>query len=458
MGKTSKWLRNFLTGKKEKDKGSSTSNQQQAFISTDEIPTTPIALHPSSTPKEKRRWSFRRSASGSKDFTSIDSIVTTPPRSARHSMLGAENDQKQHSLVVIAATRAATDVAVSVAKATASGIRLSSASNRRSNALQEAAATMIQAVFRSYLARKALRALKGLVKLQALVRGHLVRKQAVTTLRCMQALVNVQVRTRAQRIQLAGEAQYTQRLSNYRRSPQKNCFRQTYNVDKQMDDIIKVVEMDLGRSRGHTRSRSSYSIYNYVDEEDQRYSPNYHAHLKQEYHCHRSPAQSALAEMSSKVCSRHFDEYSLSTEQSSPCSISIRSKPDPIKVPCSSPQPYIESVCHEQTFFPNYMANTASFKAKVRSQSAPKQRSELFERQTSKKKVSVDWKNITRTARMQRSSSQVGSGGQEHQFPCSIKLDRSSISLKESECGSTSTLLADTNYCRSLAAYEVSIY
>ncbi|PIA45036.1 hypothetical protein AQUCO_01700528v1 [Aquilegia coerulea] len=453
MGKTGKWLRNFLTGKKDKDKGGSIT-YQQALIST-EIPSTPdVALTPN-TPKEKRRWSFRRSASGSKDFPSIDSIATTP-RSAHHSMLGAENQQKQHSLAVIAATRAATDVAVSAAKATASGIRLSSASNRRSNALQETAATMIQAVFRSHLARKALRALKGLVKLQALVRGHLVRKQAVTTLRCMQALMNVQVRTRAQRIQMAEEAQYTQRLSNYKRSPQENCFRQTYNVDRHMDDVFKVVEMDLGRSRGHTRSRSSYSTYNYV-EEDQRYSQNYHAHLKQEYHYHRSPAQSALINMSPKAISRHFDEYSLSTEQSSPCSISNGSKQDPIKVPCSSPQPYVDSVCHE-TFFPNYMANTASFKAKARSQSAPKQRSELFERQSSRKKASVDWKNVPKTARMQRSSSQVGSGGQGHQFPFPIKLDRSSISLKESECGSTSTILTDTNYCRSLAAYEVSNY
>lgn len=65
------------------------------------------------------------------------------------------------------------------------------------------AATKIQTAFRGLLARKALRALKGLVRLQAIIRGHLVRRQAVTTLKCLQSVVNIQSQACAKRVQVA---------------------------------------------------------------------------------------------------------------------------------------------------------------------------------------------------------------------------------------------------------------
>ena len=65
------------------------------------------------------------------------------------------------------------------------------------------------------------------MKLQALVRGHLVRKQAKATLRCMQALVTAQVRARAQRIQMGSEGKANQK---HRNAAEDDLLRHIYNV------------------------------------------------------------------------------------------------------------------------------------------------------------------------------------------------------------------------------------
>ncbi|KAG8652481.1 hypothetical protein MANES_06G095300v8 [Manihot esculenta] len=61
---------------------------------------------------------------------------------------------------------------------------------------QEKAATLVQAAFRGYLARRAFWALKGIIRLQALIRGHLVRRQAVATLCCVLGIVKLQALAR----------------------------------------------------------------------------------------------------------------------------------------------------------------------------------------------------------------------------------------------------------------------
>ncbi|KAG9148997.1 hypothetical protein Leryth_010610 [Lithospermum erythrorhizon] len=68
--------------------------------------------------------------------------------------------------------------------------------------LDESVVIVIQSAVRTFLAQKVLLESKNIIKLQAAVRGHLVRQHAVGTLRCVQAIIKMQllVRTRCARI------------------------------------------------------------------------------------------------------------------------------------------------------------------------------------------------------------------------------------------------------------------
>ncbi|XP_061376190.1 protein IQ-DOMAIN 19-like [Gastrolobium bilobum] len=454
MGRTSKWLKNFLTGKKDKEKSATNLNSSNGT----ENPTTPI----STTPKEKKRWSFRRSSAtatpptASKELNSVESNATASQ--TVQAATDAQNEQRKHAMAVAAATAAAADAAVAAAQAVAAVIRLTSGSNGTSRSIEEDAAIKIQSVFRSHLARKALCALRGLVKLQALVRGHLVRKQAKATLRCMQALVTAQARARAQRIRMVTEGKANQNQSTQRNTTEDNLIRHMYNeMDRGLEDNIKIVEMDVCESKGDSRSRSSSTYsHGHNEQSNHRFSTHYSTNgsYSKEENYKVSPTQSALTELTPRASSGHFEDC-FSTAQSSPHYYSAVSRADDSKHPFAFPTPsYAESMSYDYPLFPNYMANTESSRAKVRSHSAPKQRPDSYERQPSRRRVSVEGRNVPRPVRMQRSSSHVGATAQNYQYPWSIKLDRSAVSLKDSECGSTSTVLTNTNYCRSLVAYD----
>lgn len=80
---------------------------------------------------------------------------------------------------------------------------------------QHACATKIQAAYRGYTARKNFRALRGLVRLQGVMKGHSVKRQTANALKCMQMLVRVQNQIQSRRIQML-ENQVLQRQAAYK--------------------------------------------------------------------------------------------------------------------------------------------------------------------------------------------------------------------------------------------------
>lgn len=381
MGKAARWFRSFL-GKKDQATTKGQRRQQDQ------------ALPP---PASAKRWSFGKSSRDSAEAAAAAAVVSADAGNAAiaraaeaawlRSAACAETDREQskHAIAVAAATAAAADAAVAAAQAAVAVVRLTSKGRPPSPVVL--AAVRIQTVFRGFLAKKALRALKALVKLQALVRGYLVRRQAAATLQSMQALVRAQAAVRERRAALHhqpvrpryslqeryaddtrsehGVAAYSsRRLSASVESP-------SYGYDRSP----KIVEVDPGRPKSRSSSRRASAPLL-----DARSSGSGGG----EEWCANNPASSPLPcylpsgpRRIAVPTSRQFPDYDWcvlekarpATAQSTPRYLQAHAPATPTK----SVAGYSPSL----NACPNYMSSTQASEAKVRSQSAPKQRPEL---------------------------------------------------------------------------------
>ncbi|KAF9672010.1 hypothetical protein SADUNF_Sadunf12G0109800 [Salix dunnii] len=358
-------------------------------------------------------------------------------------------DANKHAIAVAAATAAVAEAALAAAQAAAEVVRLTSGgpggrcggnvggSHRRF--VEEVSAVQIQSAFRGYLARRALRALKALVKLQALVRGHIVRKRTADMLRRMQTLVRLQARARSTRSHVVNSSHTTGKSSHSRyavpASPSKDhlfrvsstkfdgpsilkrCvsnadFRESIDLDRVKlgsNWLDRWMEESLLNDHGSNPLRSR----NADDEKSDKilevdtwkprvksqqsnitFQTSHHAlasnHNNQSFMTFDSLSKlskKALDPMPSIPSGEAFklplgnDEAVSRTAENSPRMLSATSRPGssgrrggpftPTRSECSW------GFFNGYSGYPSYMSNTESSRAKVRSQSAPRQRLEF---------------------------------------------------------------------------------
>ncbi|TKY55340.1 IQ-DOMAIN 14 [Spatholobus suberectus] len=415
MGKASKWFRGLLGLKK-----------------------TEYSSSPAKPPKEKRRWSFVKS------YTEKDnnSGATCPQHTDSNN-----NNNKKHAMAVAAATVAVAEAAAAAAEAAAVVVRLTSSSGRCADAgpiriRQHWAAVKIQAAFRGCLARRALRALKGLVKLQALVRGHIERKRTAEWLKRVQALLHAQAQVSAGLALHASpssaklsshfhgpatpekfESPIRTKSMKYEHSPvlkrngSKSCVQingyqeicgnrsesqvheQSWSSGRSLtrtyssNDESRVLEIDSGKPHFTLKRRNlSYSMGS------DHYSKSLNSTKEStSLQSGQSPCREVQSHTSQKI--NEVEESPFCTADNSPQFLSATSKDEGFKRSPFTPTRSDGSRSYIRGYpdYPSYMACTESSKAKVRSLSAPKQRPQC-ERSGSSNRYSLNGFDVSRLA------------------------------------------------------------
>ncbi|GAU46994.1 hypothetical protein TSUD_186360 [Trifolium subterraneum] len=436
MGKASRWFRGLLGLKKSEQN------------SSDHKP-----------PKEKRRWSFVKSYREDQQ-QHHNSHVTVQTEHAENN-----NNGNKQAIAVAAATAAAAEAAVAAAQAAAAVVRFNYSSNGIVRIREQWAAVKIQSAFRGSLARKALRALKGLVKLQALVRGHIERKRTAAWLKKMQSLLRAQARYNAARTlqtshsnvksstfhlygpptpEKSEESPVRSRSMKSEHSPlkrnsSKSCLSISGNLsENQLDEqswnrvrsLIRnysrsdekhdrIVEIDSGKQNMTTKRRN---LFHSISDTDHYYYSQNLTPTKES----KSHGQSQSCEVQSyynPLKLNEVEESSFCTANNSPQFLSATSKDDGYKRSPFTPtrSDGSRNCLKGYSDYPSYMAYTESSKAKVRSLSAPKQRPQ-FEKSGSSNRYSLNGHDMARLATMRTSALQASFTSKG--YPGSGRLDK----------------------------------
>ncbi|GMH10093.1 hypothetical protein Nepgr_011934 [Nepenthes gracilis] len=154
----------------------------------------------------KKKWFGKKKQSSDPSSSTVETVMPLPVP-----ITPTESELTKHAHSVAIATAKAAEVAVAAAQAAAEVARLTTATHLAGKSDKEMAAITIQTAVRGYLARRYLRALRGLVRLKTITEGEAVKHQTASTLKYMQTLARVHSQICARRVRMSEENEARQR-------------------------------------------------------------------------------------------------------------------------------------------------------------------------------------------------------------------------------------------------------
>lgn len=311
----------------------------------------------------------------------------------------ATEEQRKHALNVAMATAVAAEAAVAAAHAAAEVVRLIGTSKSYHHLTagdRNLAAIKIQSAFRAHLARKALRALKGLVKLQAIVRGRAVRRQATATLKCLPSNGEKQSKVQEKRDAVCKYSEHKKCIRSKEELEEKEIKPEF--IDQRSWDYSILSKEDMEtiwlRKQEAAIKRERMMKYSYSHRESRNVhrleeSVPHKENGKESFTLEKGSNTGAYRRKELEMLNSSAHENLVPTEIYIPRHVRLRHMQKPESQDCvSSPISFPRrsfSRTKQNAFgdndsvpnspvFPTYMAVTESAKAKARSMSTPKQR------------------------------------------------------------------------------------
>ncbi|XP_057422554.1 protein IQ-DOMAIN 12 isoform X2 [Lotus japonicus] len=300
--------------------------------------------------------------------------ITAPNRT----LIEASAEQRKHALTVAIATAAAAEAAVAAAHAAAEVVKLTSAASRSYSYLcngdRSLAAIKIQSTYRAHLARKALRALKGVIRLQAIVRGQAVRRQVSCILENFTS--NARTQVEIQQIKL-----FLNQKKEEKELKQECHGHRTWNFSSHSREDIEAIWLrkqeaivKRERMRQYSSSQRERNI----------------SHKMEDSTSHKEFGKDSFRPLGEWIHKETCD-WDMLYKSAFPSNITIikNELQEGFRTQTSIPRKSFshvkrsslgdESSMPNSPVFPKYMAVTESSKAKVRSMSTPKQRTAFLD-------------------------------------------------------------------------------